>query len=108
MVIVGVLCVLALLLTFGVIRRLREHEELISRSPHQAMPPAIGLSAAEHVADFSAVTVAGELLSDAPGLPMAAFFSTTCSVCPERVGPFLNYLAEHRIKPDTARRRLAD
>jgi hypothetical protein len=40
LVIVGVLCVLNLLLTFGVIRRLREHEELISRSAHQVMPPA--------------------------------------------------------------------
>lgn len=28
---------------------------------------------------------------------MAAFFSSSCSVCPERVGPFVEYLADHGV-----------
>jgi hypothetical protein len=98
-IVVGVLCLIDLLLTFGVIRRLREHEEMISKSGPAAMPPAIGLLPSEHAAEFTAVTAGGDLLNGAPGLRMAAFFSAMCPVCPERVEPFLGYLGGHQIAP---------
>jgi hypothetical protein len=98
-IVVGALCLLDLLLTFGVIRRLREHEEMISKSGPAAMPPTIGLRPSERAAGFTAVTTGGDLLTGAPGLRMAAFFSTMCSVCPERVEPFLAYLGGHQIAP---------
>ena len=100
-VVVGVLCLLDLLLTFGVIRRLREHEEKINRSAPLAVPPPTGLTPAERVGAFTVVTTGGELVSGAAGLQGAAFFSTSCSVCPERVGPFAAYLAGHRVARDS-------
>jgi hypothetical protein len=94
--VVGALCLLDLVLTFGVIRRLREHTELLGRG---SVPdrPIIGLATGEPVAAFSARTLGGELLTGATGLRVAGFFSSVCSVCPERVGPFTEYLAAHRI-----------
>jgi len=100
-VIVGALCLLDLLLTFGVIRRLREHDQMIVRPPQPAMP-TIGLAPSEPVGAFSATTTGGELLSGADGLRVAAFFSSSCSVCPERVGPFVDYLTEHLVARDSA------
>jgi hypothetical protein len=94
--VVGVLCLLDLLLTFGVIRRLREHTEILSRSG-PAAPPVIGPAPGERVAVFSAVTTGGERLSGPGGLRVAAFFSSSCSACPERVGPFTDYLRAHQI-----------
>jgi len=93
---VGALCLLDLLLTFGVIRRLREHAEMLSRAGVQDMP-VIGLASGEPVAAFSALTLGGESLTGASGLRVAGFFSSACSVCPERVGPFTEYLAGHRV-----------
>jgi hypothetical protein len=101
-IVVGVLCLLDLLLTFGVIRRLREHEEMIGKSGPVTMPPAIGLLPSEHPAAFTAVTAGGDLLTGPSGLRIAAFFSTTCSVCPGRVEPFLGYLGRHQIAPHRA------
>lgn len=94
--ILGVLCLLNLLLTFGVIRRLREHTELLSRS---AVPdvPVLGLSPGERVAAFSALTRDGELLTGSGGLRVVGFFSSGCSACPEQVGPFAEYVATTRV-----------
>jgi hypothetical protein len=94
--VLGALCLLNLLLTFGVVRRLREHTELLSRG---AVPdvPVLGLLAGERVTAFSALTVDGELLTGISGLRVAGFFSSGCSACPEQVGPFTGYLADNRV-----------
>src|ERR1022692_1555422 len=94
--VVGALCLLDLLLTFGVIRRLREHTEMLSTGGMPDMP-VIGLASGEPVAAFSALALGGELLNGATGLRVAGFFSSACSACPERVGPFMEYLAGHRV-----------
>jgi hypothetical protein len=97
---VGALCLLDLLLTFGVIRRLREHTEMLSWAGRPDMPvigPVIGLASGEPVAAFSALTLGGELLTGTSGLRVAGFFSSACPACPERVGPFADYLADHRV-----------
>lgn len=99
--IVGVLCLLNLLLTFGVIRRLREHTQLIANT-RAAAPPLTSLVAGEQVDDFTAVATDGESLSGPAGLHVVGFFSSSCSACPERVEPFVNYLAAHRIAPEQA------
>ena len=98
--IVGALGLLDLLLTFGVIRRLRQHTEMLSRAGGPDIPvigPVIGLASGEPVAAFSALTLGGERLTGASGLRVAGFFSSACSACPERVGPFADYLADHRV-----------
>lgn len=96
--IVGVLCLLDLLLTFGVIRRLREHTQMLTTL---ASPPpdAFGLPAGELPVAFSTVTTEGEAVTGPAGLALVAFFST-CSVCPERVSPFADYLHGQRVAPD--------
>jgi hypothetical protein len=90
LVFVGGLCLLDLLLTFGVIRRLREQTDGTSATR------TMGLPAGRAPAPFSAVSTAGELVSGAAGLRIVAFFST-CPKCPERVPPFAEYLRIHRV-----------
>jgi len=90
---VGCLCLLDLLLTFGVLRRLREHAELLAGA-------APGLAVGERPANFVAVSTAGQTISGPSGLRMAAFFSSSCSVCPGKVAPFLNYVATAGFSPD--------
>lgn len=91
-----VFCILNLLLTLGVIRRLREYSELLSMLTPSPLP-VTGLADAEPVGAFAAVTVDGELLPGASGLRVAAFFSSACSICPERVGPFVDYLTRNHV-----------
>lgn len=92
--VVGVLCLLDLLLTFGVIRRLREHTTILSGVRD---PGPIGLAAGQSPGAFSAVTTAGDLVTDDDGLRVVAFFSASCSACPEQVPPFADYVTSHHI-----------
>jgi len=96
---VGALCLLDLLLTFGVIRRLREQTDLLNgmRAPDA---PVIGVATGGSPDAFSAVALDGGPISGAAGLRMVAFFSSSCSICPERVEPFARYLADHHMAAD--------
>jgi thiol-disulfide isomerase/thioredoxin len=98
--VVGGLCLLDLLLTFGVIRRLREHTQMLTGA-RGSEPPPIGLAAGKPPGLFSAETTSGEEVTGAAGLQVIAFFSSWCSTCPERVPPFLEYLSRHRIGRDS-------
>lgn len=95
-VIVGALCLLDLLLTFGVIRRLREHTTLLASAAGSA-ESVIGLAPGESPGKFAATTNSGEVVNGAAGLEVVAFFSSWCSACPERVPPFLEYVKSNRI-----------
>ena len=97
---VGCLCLLDLLLTFGVIRRLREHTALLSGGGPGA-PEPVGLLAGEPPAAFTALTTDGEPVRGPSGLRIVAFFSSRCSACPEKVPPFADYLNAHGIGPDS-------
>lgn len=98
-VIVGLLCLIDLLMTFGVIRRLREHTEILTAAQGQDAP-VTGLAAGEVPASFTAVGSNGEQVSGPAGLRLVAFFTASCSACPERVPPFLDYLRANRIGRD--------
>jgi hypothetical protein len=98
--IVGFLCALDLLLTFGVIRRLREHTTMLSAQRAAADVPW-GLSPGEFPAEFSAATTDGEAVTGTAGLRVVAFFAAWCSVCPERVPSFLEYLGSNAIARDS-------
>lgn len=96
--VVGALCLLDLLLTFGVIRRLKEHSAMLAeRGGGMAGPDVIGLAEGESPAAFSATTLDGQLLDNSAPLRVAGFFSTRCSICPERVPPLMEYLAAHHV-----------
>ena len=99
-VVVGCLCLLDLLLTFGVIRRLREHTSMLTGAGGSE-PPPIGLEAGKPPGAFSAVATSGEEVSGAAGLEVVAFFSSWCSICPERVPPFVEYLSRHHMRRDS-------
>jgi len=96
---VGLLCLADLLLTFGVIRRLREHTEQLAGLRGQDAP-VTGLPYGATPEAFSALTDSGERLQGPAGLRVVAFFAAGCSACPERVPAFLDYLRVNEIARD--------
>jgi hypothetical protein len=94
--IVGLLCLLNLLLTVGVVRRLREHTaQLAARSvPHTSISE---LAPGERPAAYVAEAEDGARIAEDAGLRMVAFFSTQCSICPERVPVFTDYVRVHGL-----------
>lgn len=88
---------LDLLLTIGVLRRLREHAELLASTQTETAP---GLAAGARPADFAAISTTGQTISGPAGLRAVAFFSSSCSVCPGKVAPFLRWVRAARLRPD--------
>lgn len=99
-IVVGAVCLLDLLLTFGVIRRLREHTELLREHQMPSSRQVIGLSAGQVPKPFTVVTADGAALSGPAGLRLAGFFSASCSICPARVAPFIEYVRGNHIARD--------
>jgi thiol-disulfide isomerase/thioredoxin len=92
LVVLSALTLLNLLLFLGVMRRLREHSELLSKGAGNGGADNEGLLAAgETVADFTATTVDGDAvgLADLRDGAMVAFFSPTCAPCRERLPEFV-------------------
>ncbi|MGY0233972.1 TlpA family protein disulfide reductase [Longispora urticae] len=91
-ILVGVLAALNLFLTFGVIRRLREHtrtlEELAGGGHGDIM-----LAAGGAIGAFTATTTTGTTVSDTAlsGPTLVGFFSPTCEPCKERLPQFVEY-----------------
>jgi len=96
-ILVGALCVLDLLLTFGVIRRLREQNETLRLVREQQSASAaesdIALPAGAAIGTFAATTVSGTPLSgaDIDGRLLIGFFSPVCEPCKERMPQFIEY-----------------
>lgn len=90
-VLVGLLCTLDLILTLGVIRRLREHTELLSQRPEGGLRPALPVGG--EVGEFTTSTVDGETLTrDAlREETVVAFFSPGCQPCEEKLPRFVEY-----------------
>lgn len=95
-ILVGALCVLDLLLTFGVIRRLREQNETLRtmREQQAGAEPDIALPAGSTVGEFAATATSGEQLSNAyfdGREALVGFFSPGCEPCKERMPQFIEY-----------------
>ncbi|MEV4457106.1 hypothetical protein [Microbispora sp. NPDC049633] len=88
---VGVLCLIDLVLTVGVIRRLREHQAMLSARP-VASPPIV-LPPGATIGGFSAVSTDGVHVSDGTLTEpvLVGVFSPDCSACHDRLPQF----AEH-------------
>ncbi|MEU9546171.1 hypothetical protein [Streptomyces mirabilis] len=85
-VLIAVLCLLNLLLTFGVIRKLRAQAD--EKADRVADGPIIPADSA--VPGFSAVTTAGERITrEGLGEAMLGFFSPDCRACKERLPLFV-------------------
>ncbi|WP_020391121.1 TlpA family protein disulfide reductase [Kribbella catacumbae] len=94
LILVGVMCLLDLLLTFGVVRRLREHTERLDGLPTFASADSASQSGLKDspLPEFSATardgaTVTTEMLRGRPHL--IGFFSAGCSACHDRLPEFV-------------------
>ncbi|MFD8412143.1 TlpA family protein disulfide reductase [Streptomyces sp. NPDC059650] len=86
---VGTLCTLNLVLTLGVVKRLREHTELLGAV--QGDP--VSLEVGQEVGEFDTSTVGGEpLVRDLLSGPVLfGFFSPTCEPCKDKLPRFVEY-----------------
>jgi thiol-disulfide isomerase/thioredoxin len=87
-VLVGGLCLLNLLLTVGVIRRLRKQAASVASLP----PMEEGLAVGEKIPEFAATTTDGEPISDEliKGPALIGFFSPSCQPCRELMPRFID------------------
>lgn len=95
-IVVGCIAAIDLVLTLGVIRRLRHHAELISSGGSAAASRARSLPpAGEQPTEFTATTVEHETIDrDTFGdLTLVGFFSPSCAPCREQIEPFVDYAA---------------
>jgi hypothetical protein len=83
------LSTLNLILTLGVVRRLREQSELIAATGTESVRPMLDIG--QLPAEFATTTVDGETLTrDAlTGATLVAFLSPYCDACEEQVPGFL-------------------
>ncbi|MFG6192716.1 hypothetical protein [Nonomuraea sp. JJY05] len=92
-VLVGALCLLDLLLTFGVIRRLRAHTAELERLGNNGMWTSDLIPAPGHkVGDLAASTLDGDPVSAATFAEqtLVAFFSQGCSACEDKLPEFVS------------------
>lgn len=93
--VVAALTMLNLLLTLGVIRRLREHTERLAAA-ELGPPPELILPAGERPAEFRAETVDGAevTLASLATPALLGFFSPDCAPCREWIPRFVQAAAE--------------
>jgi len=101
--VVGLVCLLDLLLTVGVIRRLREHTQLLAGGSPDGPPPAVMLGPDEQVGTFEAEATTGESITHEvfqDGPTLVGVFAHGCSSCEERLPQFVDYAKEFRGGPE--------
>jgi hypothetical protein len=88
---VGTLCAFDLLLSLGVIRRLREHSEVLRQLT--AMTSAVTVPVGQTVDAFDATTHTGRVVSRSslPARTLVGFFSPSCTACHEALPEFVDY-----------------
>ncbi|WP_328995770.1 hypothetical protein OG394_14010 [Kribbella sp. NBC_01245] len=92
-VVVGIVGVLNLLLTFGVIRRLKEYDQAIAKIPHGAMhsvPSEAMRAPGSEVDEFTAVSTDGVPVTKESlhAQTLVGFFSVGCAPCTESAPKF--------------------
>ncbi len=99
-VFVGALCLLNLLLMFGVIRRLRALPA--SQSHDHGLDVSVStLEPGQSADSFTAETTATDITVSGPaGLRLVAFFSTHCSICPKRAPSFVSYVRASGLRTE--------
>ncbi|MEU5424878.1 redoxin domain-containing protein [Streptomyces olivoreticuli] len=91
LVLVGALCTLDLILTVGVVKRLREHGELLSSQATNG--PRSSIQLGEQVGEFTAHTVDGEPVGRdmMTGETLVGFFTPNCGPCKELLPRFVEH-----------------
>lgn len=102
LVLLGLLTISNLLLTIGIVRRLREHTAQLA-SLDSAGIGDIALPSGSTVQDFTSHTTDGVevSLSSLPADALVSFFSPSCSACKERLPEFVAYAASHPADRDS-------
>lgn len=98
---VGVLCLLDLVLTFGVVRRLRQHTQLLDAQIAGGRP-AVRPRPGHRVGDFAAADVQGRSVDQdvlGPGM-LIGFFTTDCAPCKALLPRFVDHVTELGLAPD--------
>ncbi|MET8946034.1 hypothetical protein ABZX30_21215 [Streptomyces sp. NPDC004542] len=99
LVLVGALCALDLILTLGVVKRLREHTEMLAASGTAVDTYTINVGAS--VGEFDAVTVDGERVTQrVTDETLVAFFSPTCGPCRDKLPRFVEHVSGGRFPRD--------
>jgi hypothetical protein len=88
---VGVLCLLDLVLTLGVLRRLRDHSEALDLLRSQPVADS-RLGVGERAGSFSAVSTTGVTVTgEVPASRLVGFFAPGCQPCEEQLPTFMAY-----------------
>jgi hypothetical protein len=89
------MCIANLVLTYGVIRRLREHTTTLSRLTTPGRPGPAILAPGSEVPEFTAVTTEGVRLTRdwLSAESVVAFLSPDCRPCKEQLPLFVSYAA---------------
>ncbi|MEU6370054.1 hypothetical protein ABZ876_31115 [Streptomyces sp. NPDC046931] len=99
LVLVGALCALDLILILGIVKRLREHTEMLASGGSAVDTYTINVGAS--VGEFDAVTVDGERLTQQMAdETLVAFFSPTCGPCREKLPRFVEHVSDGRVPRD--------
>jgi thiol-disulfide isomerase/thioredoxin len=95
-VLLALLCLANLVLTYGVIRRLREHTALLSQSAG-GPPPDLILGPGSTVGPFTATTVDGAVVDgdDLAAGTLVSFFSPGCGACATQLPEFVQLAGNH-------------
>ncbi|MFB6714178.1 TlpA family protein disulfide reductase [Streptomyces sp. NPDC056358] len=109
-VLVGLVCTLDLVLTVGVVKRLREHTALLaSARPDAGYEPGPGpapgaIVVGEEVGPFSATSADGEPVSQdtVTSDTLVAFFSPGCAPCQDEVPRFVQHIRASALSRDLA------
>lgn len=93
---VGLVCLFDLVLTLGVVRRLREHAQALADLNGGGAAGSTVIAAGRAAADFAAVTTRGATLSRdrLSGPTLVGFFSTTCGPCRTVAPQFARYVTD--------------
>lgn len=99
---VGLLCLLDLLLTMAVIRRLREHTNQLAALRAAGPPPGL-LPVGSPLPALTVHSIDGEQISSEETPPqLLAFLSTTCDVCTTQLPDLVQFLQAGRIARSAA------
>ncbi|MFI6689996.1 TlpA family protein disulfide reductase [Streptomyces sp. NPDC050485] len=96
---VGALCVLDLVLTLGVVKRLREHTEMLASN---SAVDTYTINVGEQVGEFTASSVDGEEVTHQlrQDDTLVAFFSPTCGPCRDKLPKFVDHVERGGITRD--------
>lgn len=97
-VLVGIVCCVNLLLMFGVVRRLREHADVLARAPRVVdNDPPVPIGSV--VGEFTVTAAGGEIVmrDSLDSGTIVGFFSPGCAPCEELLPRFVEYAASEGV-----------